>query len=122
MMNSNSQRSILSDFEYLEAIGEEVFTRARSAHADVECLQIIAFELFYGKKKAESDLKSNVRELDKLVEMIALVVGKTYVERGDSFDLADDEALTLIRDLLLKYNPCVVARNKDKRLPKHLFL
>jgi hypothetical protein len=47
--------------------------------------------------------------------MIALIIGKTYVERGDSYVLPDDEALVLIRDLLLQYHPWVVARNKNKQ-------
>ena len=122
MTNSDLQAGVLAGSGDLEIITDEVFTRPRSHLADLKDLQAVAFDLFYGKNKGVSGSDNDTKELSQLVELIALVVSKTYVERGDSFALADDEALTLIRDLLLRYNPSVVARNKNKRLPKHLFL
>jgi hypothetical protein len=122
MTNSDLQEGVLASSGDLEDITDEVFTRPRSRLADLKDLQAVAFDLFYGKNKGGSGSDNKTKELSQLVEIIALVVSKTYVERGDSFALADDEALTLIRDLLLRYNPSVVARNKNKRLPKHLFL
>jgi hypothetical protein len=122
MTSSDSQESVLASSRDLDATTDEVFTRPRSPAAELKDLQAIAFNLFHEKKREVSSLDSNNRELRELVEIIALVIGKTYVERGDSFNLADDEALTLIRDLLLRYNSSIVARNKNKRLPKHLYL
>jgi hypothetical protein len=121
MTNSDLQEGVLANSGDLEDIRDEVFTRPCS-RAELKDLQAIAFNLFHEKKREVGSLDSNSMELRELVEIIALVIGKTYVERGDSFNLADDEALTLIRDLLLRYNPSIVARNKDKRLPKHLYL
>ena len=107
----------------LEAIAEETFTRPDAyRQIELEALRDIAAHIFYERKKWVDKLQSQVDELRKLAEMIAIVIGKTYVERGDSFSLADDEALTLIRDLLLSHSPTIVVRNKKKRIPRRLFL
>src|ERR1700754_356750 len=40
-------------------------------------------------------------KLAKLPDRVANIVGKTYSERGDDADLADDTGMGMIRDLLL---------------------
>jgi hypothetical protein len=101
-----------------EAADEKVFTRPRLREANLKILQSLAFELIHPKTEKVSSLEREIEALNGLLEMIAIVIGKTYAERGDSFALADDEALTLIRDLLLQHDPSLIVRNKNKRVPK----
>ncbi|MGA9768837.1 MAG: hypothetical protein WBV94_07350 [Blastocatellia bacterium] len=54
----------------------------------------------------------------KLPDQIGCIVGKTYATRGDAFELADDEAVGMIRDLLLELDQGIIERNKDKRLAR----
>ena len=48
---------------------------------------------------------------------IAVIVGKTYAERGESAQLADDLALMLIRDLLLDLDAEIIDRHRNQKLP-----
>jgi hypothetical protein len=50
---------------------------------------------------------------------VATVVGKTYAERGDDAQLADDEALMLVRDLLLDLDAGIIERHRKRKLPPH---
>ncbi len=54
----------------------------------------------------------------KLPDRIAAIIGKTYAEMGDAAQLADDEALMMIRDVLLELDPTLIERNKNKRLAR----
>ena len=54
----------------------------------------------------------------KFPERVAAIVGKTYAVMGDDFKLADDEALTRIRDLLDELDPTLIRRNQKKRLSR----
>jgi len=54
----------------------------------------------------------------RLLEQIAAIVGKTYAVLGDAAQLADDEALMRIRDLLDAQVPGAIDRNKEKRLSR----
>jgi hypothetical protein len=54
----------------------------------------------------------------KLPERVAAIVGKTYAEMGDAATLADDEAVMMIRDLLLELDDTLIKRNKHKRLAR----
>jgi hypothetical protein len=56
--------------------------------------------------------------LAKLPDRIAAIVGKTYSEKGDSAELADDTAVGMIRDLLNELDDRLIPRNKKKRLSK----
>lgn len=57
--------------------------------------------------------------LAKLLSQIAVVVGMTYAECGDSARLTDDEALMLIRELLLEVDADMIERHKGEKLPRH---
>lgn len=52
----------------------------------------------------------------RLYDRIAAVVGQTYAELGEAAQLADDEAVEMIRDLLLNFDPEVIDRNRFRRL------
>lgn len=52
----------------------------------------------------------------RLHDRIAAVICQTYAELGDVAPLADDEALVLIREMLLKYDPRILDRNRFRRL------
>lgn len=54
-------------------------------------------------------------EMKELVENIALVVSKTYAERGDAYKLTDDTALMQIRDLLLQHDPTIISNSKLRK-------
>jgi hypothetical protein len=58
------------------------------------------------KVRHEGELKAS-----QTLELIALIVSKTYASQGDSFQLADDEALARIYDLLLEHDPHTVRRH-----------
>jgi hypothetical protein len=51
------------------------------------------------------------------IRRVAVIVGKTYAERGDDAQLADDLALMLIRDLLLQLDPEIIDRHRNRKLP-----
>jgi len=57
------------------------------------------------------------RSLYRLIERIAVVIGQTYADLGEGAMLADDQALAMIRDLLLDYQPEIIERNRGRRLP-----
>lgn len=107
----------------LDQLLDNEFTRPISPEKKLEMLHAIARELF--SKKCQAVLKDQEAEslsLRQMLELLAIIVSKTYVECGDSFQLADDEALILIRDQLVQYNPFIIIRNKRTRIPKRLFL
>lgn len=52
----------------------------------------------------------------KLHDRIAAVVAHTYAELGDAAPLSDDEALAMIRDLLTRHDPQIIARNRFRRI------
>src|SRR5215813_7336354 len=58
------------------------------------------------------------RTLFRLIERIAVVIGQTYADLGEGAMLADDQALAMIRDLLLDYQPEIIERNRGRRLPR----
>lgn len=50
-------------------------------------------------------------------EYIATVIAMSYLERGDKMILSDDKALRVIRNLLLTYDPDIIERNRNKKIP-----
>lgn len=54
----------------------------------------------------------------RFAEDVAIIIGRTYAERGDAAIIADDVALMMIRDLLLDADEGIIKRNKMKRLPR----
>ncbi len=50
---------------------------------------------------------------------MAAIVGKTYAERGESAQLADDQALMLIRDLLLDMDAGIIDHHRNHKLPPY---
>lgn len=52
---------------------------------------------------------------------VAMIIGKTYAERGDSAQLADDLALMFIRDLLLDLDAEIIDRHRNQKLPPRDF-
>jgi hypothetical protein len=54
-------------------------------------------------------------------EFIAAVVAMTYLEKGDSANIADDKALMIIRSLLLDFDESIIERNRHRRIPFKYF-
>lgn len=48
---------------------------------------------------------------------VAVIIGKTYAERGEDAQLADDLALMFIRDLLLDLDSEIIDRHRNQKLP-----
>ena len=57
-----------------------------------------------------------------MLELIALVISKTYAGRGDLFQLADDAALMRISDLLLEHNPHLIRRYTHEQITEQQLL
>jgi hypothetical protein len=66
----------------------------------------------------EEMAQERAERLVKLPEQIAAIIGKTYAERGDNYELSDDTAVGMVRDLLLELDETIIQRNKDKRLSR----
>ena len=64
------------------------------------------------------DAHEYATKLAKLPARIAAIVGKTYTVQGDGAVMADDQALSMIRDILEDLDPEVIGRNKDKRMAR----
>jgi len=58
------------------------------------------------------ETKKEIRQWQQVLGRIAAIVSKTYAERGDDYKIADDEALMMIRDVLLEYNPYIISQTK----------
>lgn len=59
--------------------------------------------------------KQYERSFVRLSNFIAAIICRTYLEQGDEATLADDEALIMIRDLLLMFDETIIVRNTSKR-------
>lgn len=64
------------------------------------------------------DAEQYAKWLAKLPDRIAAVVGKTYAVMGDVFEIADDQAVMMIRDLIEEGDETLIERNKNKRLAR----
>lgn len=55
------------------------------------------------------------QQLQNLPNRIAMIISQTCAEAGDAFEVADDEALGKIRDLLLELDQEIIERAKKRR-------
>lgn len=99
------------------SIEEEAYTRPLNL-PDAEFLHALAQNLFERKDQQRGRFSPEAEALRKTIDDVAAVISRTYAERGDYSSLSDDEALILIREVLLRYNPTIINRNKKKRLPR----
>lgn len=65
---------------------------------------------------AQADERLRVEETKQevVLERMAAIIGLTYAELGDGAPLTDDEALDMIRDLLLDYDDQIITRNYER--------
>jgi hypothetical protein len=111
-----------SDFdEFMSGLASSLegkeFTRPPESKADIKDLYALALDLF--KRTDKSGVKDLGKEtLGQVINDISTILSKTYAEVGDYFQIADDEALMMIRDVLIHYNPAIINRNKKRHLPK----
>jgi cell division protein ZapA (FtsZ GTPase activity inhibitor) len=99
---------------------EDVFTRTASARLTPEDLQQAAYRVINRHKEVYETNHTDDAKEREVINNIAIVLSKTYAELGDKFQLSDDQALIIIKDLLLDYNLAIIARNKNKRINKAL--
>jgi hypothetical protein len=75
------------------------------------------------QQKKESALARNPKEyatkLQRLPDRIAAIVAKTYAIQVDAWELEDDVALVMIRDLINDIDDTLVERNAKKKLARH---
>jgi hypothetical protein len=64
--------------------------------------------------RAEESLRLEETRQQVILERMAAVIGLTYAELGDGAPLTDDEALDMIRDLLLDYDDQIITRNYER--------
>ena len=100
---------------------EYSFTRQLSLNLEVELLRIL-FQQALLRRRGRIRLQEVTAEarLDSLYECIAAVIGRSYAERGDAATIKDDEALMLIRELLLREDEAMINMYKNMRLPRYL--
>lgn len=107
------------------AAGACSFTRQHGPRFEVELLKIMIQQMVLRAGEGSvllqelKEVRAEVR-LNGLLGHIATVVGMSYAECGDGAKITDDEALMLIRELLLEADETVIERHKDMRLPRHL--
>ena len=80
-------------------------------------------EIQYGEGVIERMPEEHAAAVAKFPDRVAAIVGKTFVEKGDEAELADDEAMSMIRDLLHELDPTILERNRHrdrKRLTRSL--
>lgn len=74
------------------------------------------------QKKKESALAKDPKEyaarLQKLPDRVAATLAKTYAVKGDAFELADNEALIMIMDLINGLDSTLIERNTNKKLAR----
>lgn len=71
-------------------------------------LEVISLD----KKRSSDDQRR------KFCNRVAAIISHTYVELGDGANFADDEALLMIRDLLLQLDDTIIKRNSIIRITR----
>lgn len=69
-----------------------------------------------GRVRIHMTPEEYARWLAKLPDRVAAVIGKTYAVMGDGFQVADDQAVMMIRDLLDEGDESLIPRNANKKL------
>lgn len=97
------------------------FTRRHKPIPQIEVLRVIAQQMLV-REGVPIVLNSERTEawLNGLLGRIAAVIGMSYAECGDSAKITDDEALMLIRELLLEADETVIERHRGRKLPRRL--
>lgn len=97
---------------------DKVHTHPITPEIKLETLRVVANEIFERRRvRIANELKAS-----QILELIALVMSKTYAECGDSFQLADDRALIMICDLLYQHDPFIFKRYKNKHLSQRALI
>src|SRR5436309_1185312 len=102
-----------------QPVTPHAFTRFTSPTFDIVILRELAQQISLRREFTSVFNGTNGEALlARLCGHIAVVVGMTYAECGDGAKLKDDEALMLIRELLLEVDESVIERSKDRKLPR----
>lgn len=95
------------------------FVKPRVLTFQVEVLGVVMQQIFIREGLSIIlDAKRSEVWLSRVYRDIACIVSKTYAERGDSAQLADDVALQVIREILLSIDENIYEDNKDRKLPR----
>lgn len=112
------QRTFARGEEYVDPQRVAEFRQSALEARILPVLQAFARRRINKRKGVRGLAEECAVKLARLPERVAAIVGKTYAVQGDSCELADDEALGRIRDLLLELDEEIIDRNKNKRLSK----
>ena len=97
--------------------GEGIALRQSSARCEIP-LSAISRQSPFAKlmEVVQADERLELVETRRqvILERMAAVIGLTYAELGDGAPLTDDEALDMIRDLLLDYDDHIITRNYER--------
>lgn len=101
----------------LDAAGELVESSLTGDQAERDLIMMVLEALLatdIGRQRGEIVVARERAEAveAKLYDRIATVVSQSYAELGDRAPLADDEALILIRKLLLDLDEQIINRNR----------
>jgi hypothetical protein len=91
------------------------YTHERSCGIYPDDLRNILRGILY---KLELDLAKFRNWLGEFFDEVADIIGKSYVERGDGAQLADDVALLMVREILLEIDAVIIERHRDRPLPE----
>lgn len=101
--------------------GPRSFTRPYRPPHQIEVLRGIAQQMMLKRGvQVVLDRERSEAWLNKLLGRIAVVIGMSYAECGDAAKITDDEALMLIRELLLEADENVIERHRGRKLPRRL--
>jgi hypothetical protein len=65
-------------------------------------------------KRQQREAQDRARKLQSLITRIAAILSQTYAELGDGAPLPDDEALRLVRELLLDDDEQIIDRERAR--------
>jgi hypothetical protein len=90
------------------------YTRERGCEIYADDLRNVLRGILH---KRELDFAQYRNWLGEFFDDVAGIIGKTYVERGDGAQLADDVALLMVREILLEIDAGIIERHRDRPLP-----
>lgn len=101
-----------SDLPFEGPLYGELYPNPPTPEIKLEILRAVAEQVFRRRKMAiVQTLKAT-----QVLELIAFTISQTYIECGDDYQLADDQALTTINELLIQHDPNIIRCCKSKGL------
>jgi hypothetical protein len=117
--------------QFVGELDEDRFPAGKQSEIGLDCtalgrvLHLVMEDLLRKQRPGRVSMPEEIRKLirqtqekaqrlESLVRQIAAVVSQTYAELGDGAPLADDEALSLIRECLLNDDEQLIDRQRAR--------